>query len=74
MGEREQLDSDLRATAESIAADAERLQAIEQEKGTLDPGDPRVDVLSAEAERIAKGLVPKTTAQSELAREAGTSS
>ncbi len=72
MGEREQLDSDLRATAESIAADAERLQAIEQEKGTLDPGEPRVDVLSAEAERIAKGLVPKTAAQSELAREAGT--
>ena len=62
-----ELDGDLRATAEDIAADAARLQAIEEEKARLDPSDPRVVELSAESEGLARRLVPKTAAQRELA-------
>jgi hypothetical protein len=58
---------DLRATSEDIAADAARLQTIEEEKATLDPADPRVVELSAESERLAQRLLPKTAAERELA-------
>lgn len=61
------LERDLRATAEDIAADAARLQTIEEEKARLDPSDPRVVELSAESERLARRLVPKTAAERELA-------
>lgn len=62
-----ELERDLQATAEDIAADAARLQAIEEEKSTLDPSDQRVAELSAESERLARRLVPKTAAERELA-------
>ena len=65
-----ELEDDLRATAESIAADAERLTAIEEEKEALTADDPRLIELSAESKRLAKGLVPKTNAELELAKEA----
>ena len=65
------LDGELRATADDIAADAARLQEIEEEKTQLDSADPRVDELSEEGERLAKRLVPKTSAQREIAEEAG---
>lgn len=61
------LERDLRATAEDVAADAQRIQQIEQEKVRLDPSDPRVAELSAESERLARRLVPKTVAERELA-------
>jgi hypothetical protein len=64
------LEGDLRATAEDIAADAGRLQEIEEEKARLDPTDPRLAGLAAESERIAKRLVPKTVAERELADSA----
>ena len=64
------LDNDLRATAEDIAADAARLAAIEEEKARLGTDDPRLLELSAEGEEIARRLVPKTAAESELAGEA----
>jgi hypothetical protein len=64
------LDSDLRATAEDIAADAARLAAIEEEKARLGTDDPRLLELSQEGEEIARRLVPKTAAESELAGEA----
>jgi hypothetical protein len=64
------LENDLRATAEDIAADAARLAAIEKEKAGLETDDPRLLELSAEGERIARRLVPKTAAESELAGEA----
>ena len=63
-------EGDLRATAEDIAADAARLQEIEEEKSQLEPSDPRVAELSAESERLAKLLVPKTIAERELSDEA----
>lgn len=64
------LENDLRATAEDIAADAARLTAIEDEKARLGTDDPRLVELSAESEAIARRLVPKTVAERELADEA----
>lgn len=61
---------DLRATAEAIAADADRLRAIEDEKASLPIDDPRMLQLSDEAEAIARALLPKTAAQSELLEKA----
>jgi hypothetical protein len=65
-----ELENDLRATAEDIAADAARLAEIEDEKGRLDADDPRLVELSVEGEALARRLVPKTAAESELAAEA----
>lgn len=61
------LERDLRATAEDVAADAARIQEIEEEKARLDPSDPQVPELAAESERLARRLVPKTIAERELA-------
>jgi hypothetical protein len=60
---------DLKATAADLAADAERLKQVEQQKARLDPGDPRLEELAAEADAIAQELPVKTAAQSELVRE-----
>lgn len=60
---------DLRATADSIIADAGRLAAVETEKRGLAPGDPRLVRLSEAAEDIARQIVPKTYAESEIATE-----
>jgi hypothetical protein len=62
-----ELERDLRATAEDVAADATRIQEIEEAKARLDPSDPRVAELSAESEQLAERLVPKTVAERELA-------
>lgn len=62
-------DEDLRATADSIADDARRLARIEAQKGELEPGDPALLTLSAQAEEIARELVPKTVAERQLAAE-----
>ena len=64
------LEDDLRAAADDIAADAARLAAIEQEKAGLDAEDPRLVALSAESNRLAMKLVPKTEAELDLAIEA----
>jgi hypothetical protein len=64
------LDDDLHVTADAIGADATRIQAIEQEKLTLDADDPRMVELSAESERLARAMVPKTKAESDIANEA----
>jgi hypothetical protein len=61
--------NDLRATSEAIVADAERLRAIEERKQELPEGHPELTALSAEAERVARGIVPKTVAERELADE-----
>ena len=63
------LQGDLRATAEDIAADAAELKAVEEEKASLDAEDPRVQELSAKGERLARQLVPKTVAERELTEE-----
>lgn len=58
---------DLAATSESLQVDAQRLVDIETEKQTLDAGDPRVDTLSLEAERIALQVQQKSRLERELA-------
>jgi hypothetical protein len=63
------LEEDVRATAQSIEQDADRLAAIEDEKKGLPVGDPRLLELSREAEMIAKRLVPKTVAERALVVE-----
>ena len=60
---------DLRATSESIAADADRLREIEERKQELPDGDPALVELSKEAEEVARDIVPKTVAERELAGE-----
>jgi hypothetical protein len=65
------LEGDLRATAEDIAADASRLKEIEETKADLDPADPLTQKLSRESERIARRIVPKTVAEREITEEIG---
>jgi hypothetical protein len=62
---------DLKATVETIAADAERLTAVEREKATLEVDDPRMADLSAEAEQLAQRILPLTAAETDLVAEAG---
>jgi hypothetical protein len=64
------LQSDLRATAEDVAADTKALHGIETEKATIDPEDPRALDLAAQAERLAHGIAAKATAERELVVEA----
>lgn len=64
------LESDIQATAEDIAADADILQTIEAEKAKLSPADPRGIDLATQAERLARGIVTKTVAERELVIEA----
>jgi hypothetical protein len=64
------LNDDFRATAEDIEADAARIQAIEQEKMTLAADDPRTVELSAEGESLARSMVPKAKAESDIVAEA----
>jgi hypothetical protein len=62
-----ELDDDLRATAEDIAADAAKLNRIESEKAGLEADDPRMVELSAESEQLARRIVPKAAAERKLA-------
>lgn len=66
----EDLESDIQATAEDIAADAGVLQLVEAQKATLDVSDPRVLELANRAMELAQGLVTKTVAERELVAEA----
>ena len=64
------LESDIQATAQDIAADAEVLQAIEAEKATIDSADPRALDLATQAEQLARDIASKTVAERELVVEA----
>ena len=66
----DELQSDIQATAEDIAADSEVLQDIETEKATLDTTDPRLLELSRKAKALARDIATKTTAEHELVVEA----
>jgi hypothetical protein len=60
---------DLKATAEDLVEDAERLRLIEQRKLALRPGDPRLAKLAEEANAIVARMQPKARAQKQLAGE-----
>jgi hypothetical protein len=60
---------DLRSLTDDIKADAGRVHDIEDEAGRQDPGSQRFRDLSAESERLARGMAVKTSAKRELADE-----
>ncbi len=64
------LQSDIQATADAIAADSDALRGIETEKATLDTDDPRLLELSEQAKALARGIASKTAAEHELVLEA----
>jgi hypothetical protein len=66
----DELESDIQATADDVAADALDLGAIEAEKATLDPDDPRAMELASQAEQLAHDIALKTTAERELVTQA----
>jgi hypothetical protein len=59
--------SDLKSTESSIRDDARRLDDLEQAKQSLEPTDPRVDVLSQQVENVAVDARAKAAAERELA-------
>ena len=65
------LETDIQATAEDIAADADALQEIEAEKAKVDPADPRALELASRAKELAHDIATKTVVEHELVIEAG---
>jgi hypothetical protein len=61
---------DLKATAEDLIHDAERLKQIEEQKLELRPGDPRLTRLAEEATAIISRMRPKGEAQRQIAADA----
>ena len=62
---------DLRATADSIRAHADRLAEIEDRKGALDAADPEIDRLSDEAVALADRIGRETRVERRLSEEIG---
>jgi len=62
---------DLKATEDSIRADAERLADLESDKADLHPDDPRVEQLSAHAVELAERIEQQTQAELQLSRDVG---
>ena len=62
-------EDDLRATRDAIDGDAERLSEVEDEKGRLDPRDPRVAELSKAAVEIAARVHRATIAEQHITDE-----
>lgn len=62
-------EEDLRATIDSVADDAHRLAAVEDEKGRLDPTDPRLAKLSSEAKELASRLERGAAAEDAIVRD-----
>ena len=56
----------LRATAEAIITDAEKVKGIEQEKLDLPPGDARIPELADEAEEVAERILQEAIVEREL--------
>lgn len=60
---------DLRSTAEALQDDADLLAALEKEKETLDPADPRMPELAREVEELLRRMTTKAAAERELVDE-----
>jgi hypothetical protein len=61
------LHDDLISTSESLEADARRVVAIESQKQTMAPGDPRLVALSNEAARLGAEIEDKSRIEKRLA-------
>lgn len=66
MGEKR---DDVRATAEDLVADAERLKRIEERKLELSADDPDADRLADESEQLLHEMDRKARLQSQLTDE-----
>jgi len=64
------LQDELRATTDDIKSDADELRSLEEAKASMDPADPRQDVLAARVVDLVSELVPKAEAQREIVAEA----
>lgn len=60
---------DLRASEDSIREDAKQVLRLEEAKSKLDPGDPQVDEISEDVERVAAAIAVKSRAEREISRE-----
>jgi hypothetical protein len=60
---------DVRATADSLVADADRLDEVEAAKGELDVEDPRVPQLAEEATSLTREMAIKARIQERLIKE-----
>jgi hypothetical protein len=58
----------LRETSDALLRDLDVLVAIEEEKRTLEPGDPRLVELAARIEEIARRVLDSTARQHDLTR------
>jgi hypothetical protein len=65
-----ELEADLRATAEDIAADAGELKTIETRKATMPAGDPRLLDLAKKADELGDKIAAKTSGELALAKDA----
>ncbi|HET9520478.1 MAG TPA: hypothetical protein VFO73_05470 [Candidatus Limnocylindrales bacterium] len=59
----------LRATSDELLRDLEVLSALEDEKRTIEPGDPRLVELAERIESIASRILGSSTKQRELTEQ-----
>lgn len=64
------LASDIKATGDDIARDAERVRRIEEEKVSLDADDPRLLELANESEATSAKMAVKAKIETALVQEA----
>ncbi len=67
--ERLKAEQDLKATSDAIQADLEKLAALEERKSAMDPANPEVDDLSAEAVDVAERIHREAQAERQLSNE-----
>ena len=60
---------ELRSIEDSIRRDAEQVNALEDEKASLEPTDPRMEHLSEQVERLATALQGKAVAEREVVED-----
>ena len=64
------LASDIRATAENLVVDANRVAVIEQAKATLPVTDERLPALAEESEKLTARMAQAAKMETALVREA----
>jgi hypothetical protein len=62
--------SALRATSDALIQDLERLAALEREKRSMAPTDPRLVGIAAEVEQLALRVLGRSVKQRELTQDA----
>ena len=63
-------DDDLKATAEAMIDDSQRLEDLEKTKLELDASDPRYPQLAREIEQLVSRMAAKARIQTQIAEEA----